>query len=60
MTLGILPAWGGTQRFPRLVGLQAALDIISLGNPISAEKAFQLGSVDKVCIYNLFVIANSL
>ena len=33
--LGILPAWGGTTRLPRLVGLQAALPILLTGEPIS-------------------------
>ena len=46
--LGILPAWGGTTRLPRLVGLQAALDMILTGRQISASKAKRIGFVDAV------------
>ncbi|RYY26679.1 MAG: hypothetical protein EOP62_09570 [Sphingomonadales bacterium] len=46
--LGILPGAGGTQRLPRLIDLEAALDIIVNGDPISAEKAFELGLIDAI------------
>jgi 3-hydroxyacyl-CoA dehydrogenase/enoyl-CoA hydratase/3-hydroxybutyryl-CoA epimerase len=46
--LGILPAWGGTTRLPRLVGLQAALPILLTGEPLSASKARRIGMVDEV------------
>ena len=46
--LGILPAWGGTTRLPRLVGLQAALDLILTGRPARASKAKRIGLVDQV------------
>jgi 3-hydroxyacyl-CoA dehydrogenase/enoyl-CoA hydratase/3-hydroxybutyryl-CoA epimerase len=46
--LGILPAWGGTTRLPRLVGLQAALPILLTGEPVSASKARRIGLVDEV------------
>ena len=46
--LGILPAWGGTTRLPRLVGLQAALDMMLTGRPVSAAKAKRIGLVDAV------------
>lgn len=46
--LGILPGAGGTQRAPRLMGVEAALDLITSGNPISASKAQSSGLVDKV------------
>jgi 3-hydroxyacyl-CoA dehydrogenase/enoyl-CoA hydratase/3-hydroxybutyryl-CoA epimerase/enoyl-CoA isomerase len=42
--IGLLPAWGGTQRLPRLIGLQA-IDMICSGEPVSAEKAVALGLV---------------
>lgn len=46
--LGILPGAGGTQRLPRLVGVAEALPIIVNGDPISAEKAQQIGLLDKI------------
>lgn len=46
--LGLLPGAGGTQRLPRLVGVAAALDMIVLGDPISAERALALGLLDRV------------
>lgn len=41
--IGLLPAWGGTQRLPRLVGVSAAVEMISGGEPVSAEKAVAIG-----------------
>jgi len=46
--LGLLPGAGGTQRVPRLAGVQAALDMITSGNPIPAAKANSMGLVDEV------------
>lgn len=46
--LGILPAWGGTTRLPRLIGLAAALGIILEGKTPPAKKAKKLGMVDEV------------
>lgn len=46
--LGLLPGAGGTQRVPRLIGPEAALDLMLSGNPISAAKAEDLGLIDKV------------
>ena len=46
--LGLLPGAGGTQRTPRLVGVKAALDLITSGNPIGAPLALELGLIDKV------------
>ena len=48
VTLGILPGAGGTQRLPRLIGAQAALDMMLTGAPFTAEKARHLGLVDLV------------
>jgi 3-hydroxyacyl-CoA dehydrogenase len=44
--LGILPGGGGTQRLPRLVGVDAALDIITGGAPVAAPRALDLGMID--------------
>src|SRR5436190_1760243 len=46
--LGILPAAGGCQRLPRLVGLRAALDIILAGKTERAAKAFRVGMIDEL------------
>ena len=46
--LGLLPGAGGTQRLPRLVGLEAALKMIVTGDPVGAEEARELGLVDEI------------
>ncbi len=46
--LGILPAWGGSTRLPRLLGLPKALDLILSGKQIGAGFAKKLGLVDEV------------
>ena len=46
--LGLLPGGGGTQRLPRLVGLQAGLDMMLTGKNIFAYPALKMGLVDKV------------
>jgi 3-hydroxyacyl-CoA dehydrogenase/enoyl-CoA hydratase/3-hydroxybutyryl-CoA epimerase len=46
--LGILPAWGGTTRLPRMIGLAGALDIILSGKVLDAKRAKRAGLVDEV------------
>ena len=46
--LGVLPGAGGTQRLPRLVGAEKALDMMLSGNPISAQAAQKLGLIDEI------------
>lgn len=46
--LGIFAGAGGTQRLPRLIGLQRALEMIVQGEPVAAPKARQLGIVDAI------------
>ena len=46
--LGILPAWGGTTRLPRLIGLQAALDMLLTGKRVRASKAKRIGLASAV------------
>jgi len=48
VNLGILPGWGGTQRLPRLVGLQRSLDIILTGRGLDSKRAWKSGLVDKI------------
>lgn len=53
--LGFLPAWGGTARLPRLVGLQAALRTILSGESLTLERAMQLGMLDRVLAEDEFM-----
>ena len=46
--LGLLPGAGGTQRTTRLAGVQAALDLMTAGAPIPAQRALELGLVDRI------------
>lgn len=46
--LGLLPGAGGTQRLPRLIGAEAAVQAIVSGNPIMAPDALAMGIVDRV------------
>ena len=46
--LGVVPGAGATQRLPRLVGLEQALKLISIGKPVSASEALEIGLVDEV------------
>jgi 3-hydroxyacyl-CoA dehydrogenase len=46
--LGLLPGAGGTQRLPRLIGAQAALEFMLKGNSYAADKAKELGILDEV------------
>lgn len=46
--LGIFPAWGGTSKLPRLIGLPAALDIVLNGKTLDPKRAKKAGLVDEV------------
>ncbi len=48
VNLGILPGYGGTQRLPRLVGRGLATEIILTGDRISAQRAYEIGLVNRV------------
>lgn len=48
VNLGIIPGWGGTQRLPKLIGLQNALTLILGGKPIPAKKAYKMGLIDEI------------
>ena len=45
--LGIVPAWGGIKRLPKLIGAPAALDLLLTGKTIDARKAKRLGLADE-------------
>jgi 3-hydroxyacyl-CoA dehydrogenase/enoyl-CoA hydratase/3-hydroxybutyryl-CoA epimerase len=47
VNLGIVPAWGGTTRLPRLVGIQAALELMLSGRGLDARKAERMGLLDR-------------
>jgi 3-hydroxyacyl-CoA dehydrogenase len=46
--LGLLPGAGGTQRLPRIVGVEKALNMIAGGDPVSAAEAQAIGLVDEL------------
>jgi enoyl-CoA hydratase/carnithine racemase len=46
--LGIITGWGGTQRLPALIGLNAALDILLTARLVGSLEAAELGLVDAV------------
>ena len=48
VNLGILPGWGGTQRLPRLIGLQRAMDMILTGRSVDAKRALRSGLIDTI------------
>jgi 3-hydroxyacyl-CoA dehydrogenase/enoyl-CoA hydratase/3-hydroxybutyryl-CoA epimerase len=47
-TLGLIPAWGGCTRLPRLIGVEKASEVIANGKLYSAQEARKLGLVDGV------------
>src|SRR5438105_12850860 len=47
-TLGLIPAWGGSTRLPRLIGPEKAAEVILKGKLYSAKEAKQLGLVDEI------------
>lgn len=47
--LGIVPAWGGTQRLTRVVGRAHALDLMLRARKVGAEEALRIGLVHQVC-----------
>jgi len=59
--LGLFPGWGGTVRAPRIVGLSNAVEMITSGQPITAQEAYSMGwASDLVPSENLLAAAISL
>jgi 3-hydroxyacyl-CoA dehydrogenase len=48
ITLGIIPGAGGTQRMPRLIGIEKTLDLVLSAKPVDAQRAQELGIIDAV------------
>jgi 3-hydroxyacyl-CoA dehydrogenase len=46
--IGVMPGAGGTQRLPRLIGVEKSLDIITSGRQIGAKEALELGIIDRI------------
>lgn len=46
--LGLIPAWGGSTRLPRLVGPAKAKELIFTGQMVNAQEAFRIGLVNKI------------
>jgi enoyl-CoA hydratase len=48
INLGLIPGYAGSQRLPRLVGKGVALEILLTGDMISAQRAYEIGLVNRV------------
>jgi 3-hydroxyacyl-CoA dehydrogenase len=48
VNLGLLPGAGGTQRLPRLIGAEAAMDVMLSGQPVKAKAALDKGAIDRI------------
>jgi len=48
VNLGLFPGWGGSQRLPRLIGLQRSLDMILTGKSFDSRRAFKAGIIDRI------------
>lgn len=60
VNLGVIPGGGGTQRLPRIIGIQGALEVIVQGLTLRAEKALEKGLVDAVASIRAEAFAHAL
>lgn len=49
INLGLIPGFGGTQRLPRLVGINMAKELIFTGRMVPAEEALRIGLINRIC-----------
>jgi enoyl-CoA hydratase/carnithine racemase len=59
-SLGVIPAAGGTQRLPRLIGEARAKELILLCPRINAEQALHYGLINRVCAPGINVVSDAL
>ncbi len=59
-SLGIIPAAGGTQYLPRIVGAAKARELILLGTRLSAAEALRIGLIHRVCDVEMSVLEDTL
>ena len=60
VTLGIIPGAGGTQRLPRLIGIEKSIELICAGARIKIDEALKLGIIDQVVKSDLLANAIAL
>jgi len=54
-TLGLIPAWGGCTRLPRLIGPERAAEVISKGKLYPAQEALKIGLIDEITLRDQLV-----
>jgi methylglutaconyl-CoA hydratase len=59
-SLGIIPAAGGTQRLPRIVGYAKALELVLIGTRLSADEALAIGLVNRITPAETPVVEDAL
>ncbi|TNE58806.1 MAG: 3-hydroxyacyl-CoA dehydrogenase/enoyl-CoA hydratase family protein [Bacteroidetes bacterium] len=60
VNLGFIPGAGGTQRLPRIIGVEKAAEILRTGRPVTLQEALEIGYLDKVADGDLLETAASL
>ncbi len=60
VNLGIIPGYGGTQRLPRLVGVERAIEMLRVGSPVGAKQACEWGWAQGEPVDDVLVAAKNL